>query len=912
MGYNEGVVGLEPPPRTRPRAAPLGFGDRVGRFRVNGVLGSGGMGQVVEAEDPDLDRRVALKVLHPDLGLEAERAQELLAEARAAARLAHPNVVPVYEAGLHRGRPFVVMECVRGPNLAQWANQGGRSWKEALALLIGAGRGLEAAHAAGLVHRDIKPQNILVDGERARITDFGIARSAEELARTESVRRVDSGARPGTPAYMAPEQRRGEAMDPRTDQYAFAVTASRILDRTTRPPRRVRRALERARAERRADRFPSMGALLEALEPRSSAPGLLLTAIGLGLAAALTVAASVLRPACPRPALDLGALAIIDARLAPLGGQPAAAWARARALFEDYGRRWSAQWADSCRATRVERTQSVEAYEQRRACLERHRHQVEGLVASMGAVEDPARALERALSLSDALPWLSDCADVEGLLVDAPLPASAEARARLERLQEGIALAHATAQLGETEGALGRLRALLGEARAIGYGPATAETHLRLGQALHGAGAYREALAHHRTAASLATDAGADRLAARAWVESIRALLGLGRFDEALVVMDTAQDLLAKGGIDPSSHLELGALRGEALREAGRYVEAKAFLTTLLEAAYVEPRSPDPVGRARVQTRLGAVLEHLGEYEAAEAALEEARRLHEARWPEGHPRVALVLFRLGVLHQVQERFQEALELYERALRMQQQLLPAEHPDIAYSLHRVGGLAARLGDAERGREALDRALQLTEARLGPDHPRLIGPLNERGLMEWAERRFEVARRYHERALRIAERRHGVDHPAVGTTLQFLGGSYLEEGRFEDALEAMDRAVTLGRVDGRPDTARLAYPLFGRGWARAELAAAGPRRARAEGLRQAGEDLRRALDALSPNADPVERAHAEAVVALIEHLRGDRADARRRLRAALAQDVGGPRWRLLNETVARWRRAYGLRR
>jgi serine/threonine-protein kinase len=192
----------------------------AGRYTVLEQLGQGGMGVVLAAYDARLDRRVALKLLLPRRearGDEAARAR-LLREAQAMARLSHPNVVAVYDAGsLEDGHIFIAMEMVEGQTLRQWTKERARSWREVLEAFLAAGRGLAAAHAAGLVHRDFKPENVLVgrDG-RVRVTDFGTALTLP-------------GAVPGTPRYLAPELLTGAPADARSDVFAFCVSLHEAL-----------------------------------------------------------------------------------------------------------------------------------------------------------------------------------------------------------------------------------------------------------------------------------------------------------------------------------------------------------------------------------------------------------------------------------------------------------------------------------------------------------------------------------------------------------------------------------------------------------------------------------------------------------------------------------------------------------
>ena len=219
---------------TRPAHAA---GAKIGRYTIAGVLGSGGMGVVYRAFDPQLGRPVALKVVRPGHNSEETR-ERLIREAQAMAKLAHPNVIAVHDAGSVDDEVFVAMELVDGDNLAAWLDAP-HAWRDVLAMFEQAARGLAAAHAAGLVHRDFKPLNVLVgkDG-RVRVLDFGLARpiaagadAATDAAHTDTapLSLTRTGAILGTPLYMAPEQHAGGATDARTDQFAFCVALYHAL-----------------------------------------------------------------------------------------------------------------------------------------------------------------------------------------------------------------------------------------------------------------------------------------------------------------------------------------------------------------------------------------------------------------------------------------------------------------------------------------------------------------------------------------------------------------------------------------------------------------------------------------------------------------------------------------------------------
>lgn len=228
---------------------PLRRGDACGRYLILEELGRGGLGVVYAAYDPELHRKVAIKLLRfdriPDAELMGGVAERLMREAQAMASVTHPNVVSIYDVGRDRKQVFIAMEMIDGLNLRQWVKRGAQDWQTIRDVFVGAARGLEAAHAVGLVHRDFKPPNVMVDARgRARVLDFGLARSWMRSASTESepVEPLDALEGPassdylvdvdltaadvvvGTPQYMAPEQfRKGGDVGPHSDQFAFFI-----------------------------------------------------------------------------------------------------------------------------------------------------------------------------------------------------------------------------------------------------------------------------------------------------------------------------------------------------------------------------------------------------------------------------------------------------------------------------------------------------------------------------------------------------------------------------------------------------------------------------------------------------------------------------------------------------------------
>src|SRR5262249_43808337 len=248
--------------------------DRViGRFVVLSRLGAGGQGIVYLAYDTFLERKVALKLLRADAGGSARQHMRLLREAQAMARIAHPNVVTVYEAGTFGDQVYLALEHIKGQTLTDWLREP-RSFSDIATNFAAAGRGLAAAHALGLIHRDFKPDNVLVakDG-RVLVTDFGIVAvhaTADDDSLPPLALPLDGltgqGAVLGTPGYIAPELHAGKTVDARADQFAFCVALDQALQAQNRPaPAWLKDIAARGKRQDRDERFPDMRAVLGAL-----------------------------------------------------------------------------------------------------------------------------------------------------------------------------------------------------------------------------------------------------------------------------------------------------------------------------------------------------------------------------------------------------------------------------------------------------------------------------------------------------------------------------------------------------------------------------------------------------------------------------------------------------------------------
>jgi serine/threonine protein kinase len=321
---------------------PLRPGDRIGRFVVQQPLGQGGMGVVYGAVDPELGRRVAIKLVRTgNRGTHERLAARLRREALALARLSHPQIIAIHDIGTTGRGTFMAMEYVRGPNLRRWLRTAPRSTTEILEVFMQAAEGLAGAHAAGLVHRDFKPTNVMVgDDGRVKVLDFGLARGSPTEdpwldAMDDSLlykRMTKTDVVLGTTGYMAPEQLFGLDAGPRSDQFSFCVALFEALygerpypggnlvevaasfnsgrrftpPRRRRVPARVRRVLARGLSLQPDERYPTMTDLLDDLRRRRSPRWRAAAGLAALLGTAWASAATTVWVTQPTPAVDPG------------------------------------------------------------------------------------------------------------------------------------------------------------------------------------------------------------------------------------------------------------------------------------------------------------------------------------------------------------------------------------------------------------------------------------------------------------------------------------------------------------------------------------------------------------------------------------------------------------------------------
>jgi hypothetical protein len=523
----------------------------IGRYAVESRVGAGGMGVVWAAHDPELNRRVAVKVLRPGTGSEAGRRGQirLVREAQAMARLSHPNVVQVYDAGVDDDKVYVAMEFVDGITAAQWLADEGRSWREAVQLFVDAGRGLAAAHEAGLVHRDFKPSNVLVgDDGRVRVADFGLASTAtghaidaalDHGATTVSTELTSRGSMIGTPRYMAPEQRLGHVAGPAADQFSFCVALHealydarpypsatrehRTLDESDyRPPSNTlgvpKVVVEAVRRGLRIDpeaRFESMNALLERI---ADAPHLLRRRLQRGVFATVALGASAVgwSVAAAGPGCDASEDAMgqvwDDARrdnLAALLSDEGVPVVRA---VDAYAQRWIDTGQQSCEA-HADGLLSAPLMAASATCLDNRLHALDRYLTLVEAGEPGVRA--KAAVAANRLPSVGDCRDTRMLQAGMTEgdPALAE---QVEDLRRRTLLATVSHHAGQVDAALAEFAQVQREAAESEHAPIQAEVGLAGGRLAMDRQDWAAAQPQLEDASSLGIASSRDHIAAEA------------------------------------------------------------------------------------------------------------------------------------------------------------------------------------------------------------------------------------------------------------------------------------------------------------------------------------------------------------------------------------------------------------
>jgi len=815
-------VGEAPPePRaleTEEVAPEIGPGDCLGRYTIRGLIGAGGMGRVFAAVDPQLGRTVAIKLIRSERTPPPRARARLLREAQALARLHHPNVVTVYDVGTQGEQVFIAMEHIEGATLAEWLAAAPRNWRDVLATFLAAGRGLAAAHAEGIVHRDFKPANVMVGENRVVVVDFGLARAGQdeldeaEPAQPSQVLEVSltlTGEQVGTPLYMAPEQRAGGAISPPADQFSFCVALWEALH-GVRPPSATRRpevpgwvnaALERGLAAAPEHRFSSMDALLAALERdparrRRRILAAAATAVAFGSVVTWGLHART-NPCAGAPALLAG---VWDAPRKEAVRQAFAAtklpyaedtWRRVSARIDEYAGGWAKMQTEACRATRVEGRQSDTLMDLRMSCLERHRAVLVALT-DLWSRGMEAKSLEAAQDSARNLPALAECADARALTERTPLPSDSATVARITTTRAhldavvALNLAHRWAEAGK---AAANVRA---EAEATGWPQVRAETAFAEGVALY---ELRDPRAEPvlLDASRLAGEAHDDRLAARALTELVEDLsLNEETAGRALMGADIAESWIARAGNQPDLRAQLLHNRGETLLGEGKYDEGGAALRAAapLYAAAFGDSDAETLANAGQLIR---VYEGKGEYAAGIKFGEENLAATVRALGEEHPYVGVIVNNIAVQMAYAGDFAGAAEYYRRALKIDEAVAGPDSERAADTLGNLAGAELMLGRLDEAQAMLERADVVHRRILGPEH-HLLAEHSVDLAAAWRKHgRYDDAMNALEHSLAVLTKTYGTESDQIQPVIDGMGEVLYAQGDASGALRHFQRSL-----------------------------------------------------------------------------------------------------------------------
>jgi tetratricopeptide (TPR) repeat protein/predicted Ser/Thr protein kinase len=833
---------------------------RIGPYRLLRRVGAGGMGEVFLAHDDSLDRPLAIKLLHARLGAERRFAERMQREAKALAKLNHPNVVHVYEVGEHEGRVYLAMEYVAGQSLGAWIHAHRPSWRAVLDAYLAAGEGLAAAHAVGLVHRDFKPENVLRgDDGRVCVADFGLARVGPGPAETGESRSGEApstlderlsatGTVMGTLGYMPLEQLRGGVVDARSDQFSFALSlylglwqrppfvaatpserelalaAEPIRPPTSEVPRWVWPIVKRALAAEPDGRWPDLLHMLDALRHtparvRARRRGAaLLLATPLVVALGWTQLAS--QPDGDVCAIDEGLLAgswdaqreqLVRERFAatgsPLAGE---ASTRVATALSQWTSRWLAAQRESCEATRVQGVQSDALLDRRTRCFEAQRRELDTLVTLLEHAD--AATLAHTGALLDTLPAPDECS-AAALEADAELPLGPEALAAVDLGYQTLAAARHALALGHVARARELAARARSEGEAHGYVPLALEGRALQARLHIDGGALELGLDELRVLVVAAEQADQHDLAAGFRVTLARAAAGdasdlrLERWlvDEAELALDRV------GRVEDRRRITLAVARARVAEHGDAPDEAEAAYRQAFALAQVEH---DEALLTGLHIDHAGLLRRQGRLEPARQALEQAAAQLRERLGARAPELGRVEFDLGVITTELGDLDAAAGHFARALAIDEAAWGRDSLELARDRYGMHGLAFARGELEAGCKLVDEALPIYEARLGGEHEETGDVLNAAAICRFFVDDFEGAIVLYERALAIQRAQLGDRHSLVGHTHANLGQARLALGRLDAAEADFELALDILSPALGPDHPELALALLGR--------------------------------------------------------------------------------------------------
>ncbi len=841
----------------------LAEGTKVGRYLILKMAGAGGMGVVYAAYDATLNRRVALKVMRASTGSEGDAAGKarLLREGQALAQLAHPNVVSVFEMGTFEDRVFIAMEFVEGQTLREWVAMP-RPWREIVSVFLHAGAGLAAAHAAGIVHRDFKLDNVLLGkAGRVYVMDFGIARGTdnreEAMPRTEemeletesgsgslSAPLTQVGAVIGTRAYMAPEQFDACPADARSDQFSFCVALYRALfqdspfpsvglkdanrwsvrpaPRGSKVPSWLFRIVERGLQRAPDKRYPSMEALLADLRvdvgrkrQRTAAMvagGVLLVAAAAGYRQAVSARTSLCTDGVSRLAGTWDAAAQQAMHAAFLGTKDANAessWTHTRDGLSAFANAWAGMHDEACAATRIRGDQSDEVLSLRMACLDRRLGDFKAaanLISSMDAA-----SLPQAVKVAQGLPGVSGCADIDALRAPVRLPDDARIRAEVGKLQKEDAEVQALLLAGRYAQALQRAQVNADAAEKLGYRPLEAELLRALAVAQMRHSLMKEADVTSRKAVLAAEAGGHVAMAASIMSDAGQNLGRLGRFPEAREAIAHARAFLEHLGESTAIEANIDSSAGVIEQHAHAPDAAlKVWRRALLLSEKAYGRNSLYTGQAL--NNVGIVLGMKGEYDECTSLLKQALEVRSKVLGPTHPETLMSMHNLGILYQKLGRYDESSGYFNQVVEGAKVALTPKHFLLGYSLEGLAENNLAQGEYEVASGFIDRSLAIQEATIGSTQAvtvsfRMVRAIIHRMLGK-PEKALELLTQVRQQLQALPEDLH-----LRSSTDAELAASLSALGRYQEALAHLQRCESATFDSGEEEGAAVCLEQLG---------------------------------------------------------------------------------------------------
>jgi hypothetical protein len=768
----------------------------VGRYRILEVLGSGAMGTVYAAFDPELDRRIAVKVIPLAQGARMSEEAKLRDEARTLAKLNHPSVVTVHDAGVADGQLFIAMELAKG-TLRDWLLAERRQERDIIRTFCKAGEGLAAAHREGIVHRDFKPQNVLIDAAgQPRVSDFG-------LAHVVGVGDGGGGrARVGTPAYMAPEQLRGDPVDERADQFAFSVALKEALvgegGRSSKGAKglhgrwRLARVLERGMSARLEQRYPSMDALLGALRRATDRRRVWVPSIvALVLVAAVGIWAerrhlvSTCRSAPPpmAEAWNAARRASVRSAFSKTGLLDAKqSLGRVENLLASYVQDASSLAVESCLAARVQRFLPGAEWELRKQCLHRLSQDL-GALAQV--LEDADRSVvQGSIRAAMALEAVATCRRPSTAWASTDVDSvsrSAQADV-LATLARGTALQRAY----QPARALVVAEQVVTRARSLGH-PLFLTQGLVLKGSLEAQLSHASAKGTLQEAVWLAQANRLDEWAFRASLELAKAL-SYEHPSEAELWTHYAESMWRRGPSEaPDAELELQQARLSSAREdsAGAQKHLEAALQLIRGA-----RGEGSAQELEVLRQMAVVSHHVGNADEVTRVLERALALSQRTFGPEHVETAQALMDLALAYRAAPAKQVAL--LKRALPVLSDAF-GEGEQVAVAEDRLSQALASLGDVSQALDASLNAVRILKG-LGPDRAAYAFALGNLSGLRLRSHEPALAQAAAREDAEVLLKLFGTDNYRLATPYELLSASFVALQRPREAQRWGARALS----------------------------------------------------------------------------------------------------------------------